>query len=659
MNKILALLLVFLITISSVIAADLSVINIVNPVPGNPGSSVSGSFNVKNQNINTALNGITFVRSDLTHTSDPASKILSSSITFNPASIAVLNANEVSSAITSTVAIQSAAKAGTYTGNVEVRDSTGTQTTIFPLSVVVNNFPKINVDTFTTTNPLEMREEQGETATGTFTIRNEGNVALSNLDISHNVVLTDADNDTIVLSFTGLPASLNTGSNAVITARAAISDDVDFSTYSGTVTVKDLVQNTQASFALNILVEPTVCSDGVRSDGNAGGDNLKLTFKDPKSSDRFAPGEEINIKISVKNNDNSDMDVVVNVFLFDLDDSDVLVEGETETILIDNGETEDFELTLKIPTDVDVSNSFALFARANEEDEEDRNCGESRRDTEIRRERHSVTQNKITFTPRILACGETFDAAIDLLNIGTTKEDGITVRLFDDELDIDQISNQITLDKFDNSEDQSIVRFRDIKLPANAAPRDYQVELLLSYDSGQKTESKFGTLTVNKCDAVTPSSGGESRKVNLQVLVSSFDIQGGESLSIPATITNTDKVQTQYVVELQNAQDFAESAPLPKTLTLNPGQSETVYFNVATKSSLNPGKYTGTVVVKSGNTILDTKAVTVTTEKEAGFFGGLGGFDTTRVFWIVADIILIIAAIFFIKLIFGRKKTAE
>ena len=115
-------------------------------------------------------------------------------------------------------------------------------------------------------------------------------------------------------------------------------------------------------------------------------------------------------------------------------------------------------------------------------------------------------------------------------------------------------------------------------------------------------------------------------------------------------------MQTQYVVELQNAQDFTDSAPLPKTLILNPGQSETVYFNLITKSSLNTGKYTGTVVVRSGSNVLDTKAVTITAEKSSAFNFGLGNVNVNKAFWIAADLILIIVAIFFIKLIFGRKK---
>ncbi len=662
MNKILALLLVFLITINSVIAAgDLTVINIVNPTAGNPGASVSGSFNVKNNNPTTTISGITFTKSDLIHSTDPTTKILSSAISFNPASIASLSANTVSAAIVPTVLIPQSIKSGSYTGNMEVRDSTGTHTISFPLTVVVNDLPKLSVDIFTDTNPLIIKEEQGSTATGTFTLKNEGNVVLSNLDISHNIILVDDDKDPITLTFTGLPASLNAGSTVVITAKAVISNNVDFGTYSGTVTIKDLVKNLQSTFKLDIKVEPRVCDDGVRSNSLLGGDNLKLNIRTPKSSDRFAPSEEIELKINVKNNGNRDNDVIVSAFLFDLNEDETLVDGETESITVEDGKDEDFEFTLKIPSDVDTDNKFALFVKAFEEDEEDRNCGEARQDLEIRRERDSVTINKLTLSPSILACSETFDATIDVLNIGTTKEEDVTVRLFDDELKFDLISSPVTLNKFDSSDDKATLRFRDVKIPVNAEQKQYQLEALLSYNNGDKTQSKFGTITVNKCESLNTAINGEPRKVNLQALVSSFTINSGESISIPATITNTDKIQTQYTIELQNAQDFTESVPAPKNLILNPGQSETVYFNLMTKSNLNAGKYTGTLVVKSANNVLDTKAITISAEKAS--FSGFGNFsnlNVSKVFWIVADIILIIVAIFFIKLIFGKKrKTTE
>lgn len=657
MNKILSFLVVFLITISSVLSAGNLTVTNTNPSPGNPGATVTGSLTVRNSGTDT-ISGITFVKSDLALNSDPNTKILSSSINFNPASLSNLAAG-ASSLIASNVVIPSSAKPGLYTGNVEVRGtdtSSILQSTIFTLTVDVNNFPQLDIDTFTDVNPLTITGEQGQRATGTFVLKNTGNIALSNLGITHNVVLTDNDGDNVTLTFAGLPATLNSGSTVTVTVNADISNDVDFNTYAGIVTVKDLVQNVQKTFRLEIKVEPKVCEKGIRSDSKPGGDNLRVNIREPKSSNKFAPGEDISLRVNVKNNWNSKTDVIVSSFLFDLDDNEILVDADTESITISQGNSEDFESILKIPNDITTGHKFALFVKAYEEDDEERNCGEERQDVDIRRDKHSVIINKITFSPSTLACGDTFDAVAELLNIGTTKEDDITLKLINNELNIDLLSNTLTLDKFDNSNDKTTVRFNSIKVPETAQQKQYQFEALLSYNNGDKTESKFGTLTINKCDT-TPGTVGENRKASLEVLTSSISVQGGESISIPVTVTNTDKVQSQYIVELQNAQDFSETLVVPKTLTLNPGQSETVYFNLVTKASLNQGKYTGNVVVRSGNNVIDTKAVTITAQSSSLF--SLENLNISKIFWIVADIILVIIAIFFIKLIFGKKNKTE
>ena len=653
MNKILIILLVLLVSISSAFAlGDLTVSNVVNPTSGNPGTSVLGSFGVNNIGVST-ISGIVFVKSDLAQTGNPAEKILSSQVSFNPVSIASLTASPSPFTVTSSVAIPQLTKPGSYTGSVEVRDGSNlaVHSANFQLTVVVNSLPQLNVDTFTETNALEIKEEQGETATGTFIIRNTGNVALSNLDLSHNIALFDDDNDPITLTFAGLPATLAVGSTATITASADIDTDADYGTYSGLVTVKDLVENAEKKFKLDINVEPRACEDGTRSNGNPGGDNLRVEIREPGTNEDFAPGDEITVEVRVDNNDDEDLDVVVEGFLFDLDDNDVLVEGKTDTLEVQEDESEDFEFTLTVPSDVDVDNTFAIFVKAYEDDNEDENCGEAKEDTEIKRERHSVIIEKLVFTPSTLACSETFDASVDIFNIGTSDEDDVTVRLFDDELNIDFVSNEITVDKFDDSGDEATIRFRDLKIPANAEKKQYQIEAILTFDNDE-TRSEFGTVTVNSCGPA-PSVSGES-EASLQVLSSSFTIQGGDSFSIPVIVTNSGSTAGQFTLEVQNTEDFAQGS-LSRTLALSPGQSETAYFNLRTSEDIE-GKYTGTVVLRAGTSVVDTKSFTITAESKK-LFSGLGvDLSGTKVFWIIADVILVIIAIFFLKLIFGSKK---
>src|SRR3989344_5128597 len=207
MKIFMSLLVVIFLTLSSVFASgNLDVISEVNPPAGNPEATVTGSFQVKNLDAVNQLAGMVFVPSELDHATDLNSKIPTSSLSFNPASISTLAAGATSPAVASNVLIPKLSKPGSYTGNVEVKESTNASNSdTFALTVIVNPFPKVAVTSFTTTTPLVIKEEQGEIAEGTFELKNEGNVVLSNLAITNNVVLADNDGDVIVLTFTGLP----------------------------------------------------------------------------------------------------------------------------------------------------------------------------------------------------------------------------------------------------------------------------------------------------------------------------------------------------------------------------------------------------------------------------------------------------------------------
>ena len=93
-------------------------------------------------------------------------------------------------------------------------------------------------------------------------------------------------------------------------------------------------------------------------------------------------------------------------------------------------------------------------------------------------------------------------------------------------------------------------------------------------------------------------------------------------------------------------------------------------MNLKAKSSAVPGTYSSSVLLQDaeGRT-LETKTFTVEVAGNAENGGSLtsglgslfGGETNSRVFWIIGDIILIIIAIFFIKLIFtgGKRKARD
>ena len=82
------------------------------------------------------------------------------------------------------------------------------------------------------------------------------------------------------------------------------------------------------------------------------------------------------MEIDVDNNgDNEVTDIIVEAILYDLTDGDEVASIEADKFDLQDGDDETgIELTLKVPTDLDPDNKYAVFVRAYEDSNEEDNC---------------------------------------------------------------------------------------------------------------------------------------------------------------------------------------------------------------------------------------------------------------------------------------------
>jgi len=141
---------------------------------------------------------------------------------------------------------------------------------------------------------------------------------------------------------------------------------------------------------------------------------------------------------------------------------------------------------------------------------------------------------------------------------------------------------------------------------------------------------------------------------------SSISAEMDKLVSVKVELTNNENSPVDYLVSLEDLGDFATSTS-SKTVHLNPGQTSTVFLNMKTNDDAEEGAtYTASVVLKDASTgsILETETFTVDVEGSQGTeftFGNIGGEDS-KVFLVVLNVVLVIIAIFLIKLIFGSGK---
>ena len=253
--------------------------------------------------------------------------------------------------------------------------------------------------------------EPGSSSTAVFTISNTGSVDLQNFNFTHNIDLTDNDGDVVNLSFSD-PGTVSGNSTANVTMTFSAPIDLDFESFSGQVTVTS--GSLTDTFDLEIISQPVVCDSGLQ------GNDLVLTIKDPDSKDDFKPGDDVKIKVNVKNiNQDKSHDVQVEAFLFD-DESEVTNDA-SEIQNIDNLDDEDFEFTLRIPTDNDdfeKVGDLMLIVKAYEEDNEDLECNQASTEVKIELENDDlVIEDTSRFDPSSASCGQLAVATINLINI--------------------------------------------------------------------------------------------------------------------------------------------------------------------------------------------------------------------------------------------------
>ena len=636
-------------------AGDLTITDTVNTsgASSNPGASFVGSFKVNNINTIEAISNIDLSSSTFT---TGANTIPSSAIVFSPDPISSIAAGG-SQSVGFTVTMPSLQVPGTYSGTITAADALGNSTTT-PISFAVNTFKKLEITDHSDSSPLIFSSENGKTVSGVFTLKNSGNVDLSFSDssITHNVDLSDEDDDNITLSFSSITTALSPGATDSVTVTAVIPSDVDVGIYSGTVNVTS--DTVAASFKLDIKVQPEVCKDGTVG-------NLDISVNDPDSGDEFAPGDKISVEASVENNDNDEMDVIVTAFLYNVDEDDNLVEEDSKTIQIGDGDEETFEFDLQLPFDgnLDENDEYILFVKSYEDGNEDDNCAEDSVDVDIQRENHDTRVEEFTLSPGIAVCDEVVEASVNILNIGSSNEDDVFVELKNTELGLREESEKFDLDDGDSNDNDASTSIA-FTVPSDASEKSYQIEAVVHYDDDRKKASKFATLTVENCKLSEEEIPPEDiPKADIEVLATSIEAKQN-TFSIPIKVTNHDE-QSTYSIEMTNIDDWAESVSA-KTLTLNKGQSSTIYFYIKANSDAS-GKQSATVNVKDAKTgnVVNTQTITLdlgskeVAEPAQGLWDRLKGYfgqANSTVFWIILDVILVVVAIVFIKVLFTRRK---
>src|SRR3989344_4976002 len=342
---------------------------------------------------------------------------------------------------------------------------------------------------------LTLRAIPGDLQTLTFTIKNTGNVDLTNVRLATEFSsLEDGDDNVITLSLSpSTIASLAKGRSTTVNLQMDVDSSFEVKDFSGNLVVTGTGIQDSIKIPITIDIRPNACSSISKSD------KIELDITNPDDDEELEPSEEFTAVINIDNRDSDDQRITVEAVLYNTE-KDKRVTKQSKTIKVDGKEDEDFTFDFTVPVDTDDDDSYSIFVKAYQKDDEDINCVNDDVSIDVEVPEHKLVIESFTFSPTNAVCGESVYGTVALRNLGASDE-RVTLSVVNDQLKISQTSGTITVDEDRNKNFQTATF--SFTVPANAKQGTYNIEARANYGGLVKAQSP---LTVT-CGAVQETTG--------------------------------------------------------------------------------------------------------------------------------------------------------
>lgn len=487
--------------------------------------------------------------------------------------------------------------------------------------------------------------------------------AFEDTKLTFTVTVTDAQVDTtpdqMTLSFSpqlpGAPAAVLSaptinGLVATWTFTWTPTDN-EFGEHALTFTAKDTPTSTvtdSVNGTMTIDVFPQLCEKGKV------GNDVEITDLDLDESE-YMIGDDIALDVDVKNKASKDLDINVEAFLWDVKEEDNIDDFDSDTMNINDGDTDTFEADFTVPfdNDLDEDGDFVILVKAYEDGDEDRNCDVRRINVDITRDNNDVIVRDVTVNPSVAEPGQNVEFSIEVLNAGSKDQNDVAIEVINTQLGVNLKSNVFDIERAGDSDDQT-ERFT-VKIPENAQARDYSFTIRVLDEDGDVYDrgEEFVTLTV---------AGQAKPTAELELVQSNFEVNAGSSANLLVTVRNTGTSVATYVIDVTPTGGWTNT--ISQIVSVEGDSESQVTIPLSVKSDAATGSYTALVELKSGSETLATKNVVVTV-KSTGLEPVTGGTvftprasstNISTVFWIIADVALVVVIAYFLTLLFRKRK---
>ena len=613
---------------------------------GAPGDTVS--FTIDLENTGTDTETISFSSTSL---SDGTNTITAPTV-----SDVSLASNATDSAIMS-VTIPSTAS-GTYSGTLTVSDA-DSNSEDHNYTVEVTSVDDFSLDL----TEISIDTQTGETEVQDLEITNSGSETLSNWSIEFESddsdddenTMEDNDGDEINVDISDANSSLEPGESMTIEITFDVDSDMDIDSYDGTLSVSADGASSTVTETLNvgIDVEAEICEEGIQ------GSDFNVDIKEPDTDDDFNAGETITVEVEIENRANDDLDIEIEVILLN-EDSGEKEEVVKEEASIDEDEEDTYYIEIELPSDLDEDDDYTIYVQVHEDGNEDDSCDYDSVPIDIERNDRDAQITDTSVSPSSgLLCEEDYRVSIDVESTGDKEIDNLYIEIFDGDLGISESSSEFDLgDHNDNDNDQKISF--DFTVPADLAAGSYYLEADLFDEDGDLLDDELILVSVDACSASAESSDGDD---SLEVSLSQDYDVSGEELTISLVVSNDGSEDKEINIDVEDV-SWASLDGSEYLENLGPGDTVHAYLYFTLDLETNDEhSLKVTVSDDAGNEVSEIVTVDFGEEvvaEEDEFLSGITGWfgaqgSSTGTFWIIADIVLIILALVFLRMLFSKR----
>ena len=225
--------------------------------------------------------------------------------------------------------------------------------------------------------------------------------------------------------------------------------------------------------------------------------------------------------------------------------------------------------------------------------------------------RHSLRVDDVVVNPEsAVKAGSALLLTVRVQNKGEKDESDVKVKITIPELGV---SATEYIKEIDNADEEEETEEIFVKIPRDAKPGLYDMDVTLSYGEGHINESVTKTIQVIEGDIYTPAA-----KTTIVLGSQLENVKQGETAIFPITVTNNARTSKSYTVAVAQPEWAAIKITPSSTIVLEAGKTQTLYVAVEASKKAPKGAQVLTAAVSSSGETLEQITMTANVTRGAG-----------------------------------------